>query len=231
VTRLISLEGPVNVRDVGDGRRVRAGRIFRGDNLDGLSPGDATVLFDGLGIRTVVDLRSETEAARAVLPAGVRWINAPVITAHGLANPMLDPDATDLGDYYRHYLADGPELVVAALRAVIDASAQPVLVHCAAGKDRTGVVCAILQSLLEVPTTEIVADYAFTATRMELIIGRLVAAHPEYADRMRGTSSPLMTATPETMERFLDGFDVGAWCNANGISDAEVARLRERLLL
>src|ERR1700748_946127 len=161
----IELEGAVNVRDLGglpttDGGATVPGRLLRSENLQELSPGDVTRLVDEIGLTTVVDLRSTNEVAiEGPAPldavAGVRHAHHPVLPEVGsntdviadalLARGRMDkvryPRDPVCGDYLG-YLEDRPDQVVGALRSIAHAGGAAV-VHCAAGKDRTGGVVAL----------------------------------------------------------------------------------------
>jgi protein tyrosine/serine phosphatase len=134
---------------------------------------------------------------------------------------------------YLGYLDDRPQAVVAALRTLARGGRGAAIVHCAAGKDRTGVVSALALAVAGVPHEEIVADYAMTAEVIEAIVARL-AATSTYGQDV--TSRDLASHTPraETMERVLallderHGGPVG-WLDAHGFGPDDQAALRARL--
>jgi protein-tyrosine phosphatase len=134
---------------------------------------------------------------------------------------------------YLGYLTDRPEAVVGALRALAGGGPGASVVHCAAGKDRTGVVCALALAVAGVGHDEIVADYALTAEVIDAIVARL-AASPTYAEDMEKRDPATHTPRAETMDRLLSLLDerwggpVG-WLDAHGFGGAERAALRARL--
>jgi protein-tyrosine phosphatase len=134
---------------------------------------------------------------------------------------------------YLGYLSHRPDNVVGALRALTSAPAGASIVHCAAGKDRTGVVCALALAVAGVPHEEIVADYAMTADVIDALVAKL-AASPTYAEDMDQQDIARHTPRAETMERVLallderHGGPVG-WLTAHGFGDGEQAALRARL--
>ena len=133
---------------------------------------------------------------------------------------------------YMSYLVRRPDSVVAAIRAVA-VSGGAVLVHCAAGKDRTGVVVALALDAAGVDRNAIVRDYLATRDRIEAIMARLVAS-PTYRAELAGHDPQSHAPIPGTMERLLALVDerLGgsvAWLAANGMTDAELERLQERL--
>ncbi len=254
----IELDGAVNVRDVGglpteDGRQVVTGRLLRGDNLQDLSPADVRLLVADIGLTTVVDLRSPQEIAaegpgpltrvgsvrharHSVLPE----IGAATdVAAAALATTRLNgaefryPDDLRCG-YYLGYLEDRPDQVVAALRGIATAQGA-ALVHCAAGKDRTGVVIALALRVADVRRDAVVADYAASAERISAILDRLRAS-PTYADDVNSRpSSDDDSPRAETMAAFLDQVDarhggVLRWLSGHGFGPGDVSLLRAKLL-
>jgi protein-tyrosine phosphatase len=134
---------------------------------------------------------------------------------------------------YLGYLHDRAEGVVAALRALAHGGPGAAIVHCAAGKDRTGVVCALSLAVAGVPHEEIVADYALTAEVIEGVVARL-AASPTYAEDMERRDVASHTPRAETMDRVLTILDerhggAAGWLDAHGFGTADQAALRARL--
>jgi protein-tyrosine phosphatase len=134
---------------------------------------------------------------------------------------------------YLGYLQDRPEAVVDALRALAHGGPGAAVVHCAAGKDRTGVVCALSLAVAGVPHEEIVADSALTAEVIEGVVARL-AASATYAEDMERRDIATHTPRAETMERVLAILDERfggplGWLGSNGFGAADQAALRSRL--
>jgi protein-tyrosine phosphatase len=169
-----------NFRDVGGyaaagGRQVRWGRLYRSDSLGKLA-GDDLARFTALGIRTVIDLRYPWEAdsgGRVPASAGVSYYNLSV--EHRPYDQAKLADVVDpvrfLADRYAEVAEDGTAELGEALRLIAATDSAPLVIHCASGKDRTGLLAAIVLSLLGVGEDDIVADYALTG----LATGRLVA--------------------------------------------------------
>jgi protein-tyrosine phosphatase len=133
---------------------------------------------------------------------------------------------------YLGYLSDRPEAVVGALRAIAGAPGASV-VHCAAGKDRTGVVAALALAVAGVGHDDIVADYALTAEVIDAIVARL-AASPTYAEDMEKRDVATHTPRAETMDRVLSLLDERwggplGWLSAHGFGPEDQAALRARL--
>jgi protein-tyrosine phosphatase len=134
---------------------------------------------------------------------------------------------------YLGYLSHRADNVVAALRALTTAPEGASVVHCAAGKDRTGVVCALALAVAGVPHEEIVADYAMTADVIDALVAKL-AASPTYAEDMEQRDVASHTPRAATMERVLALLDERhegplGWLTAHGFGTEEQAALRSRL--
>ena len=252
----IELENAVNVRDVGglpagNGARTRTGRLVRSDNLQDLSAADIRTLVDEVGVTTVIDLRSTPEVVSegpgplradervrhvhlSVLPEGGRNTDvASDALAIGRERAMAKSPADLATAFYFGYLDDRPDSVVGALRAIVEAPAA-ALVHCAAGKDRTGVVVALALSAVGVPRDVVVADYAATGERIEAILDRLRSS-PTYADDIDKMPAHEHDPRPEIMIRFLDLLDrdhggVLGWLAKHDFGPLDVERLRTKLL-
>ena len=256
--RWIELDGAVNVRDCGglatdDGRLIMQRRLLRGDNLQDLSADDVKLLVEDIGVTTVVDLRSPAEvesegpgpltrvgsvrhAYHSVLPEGGRATDVAAAALASRRDGALARYSEDLRTgYYLGYLEDRPDQVVAALRAIAQ-SPGAALVHCAAGKDRTGVVVALALTAAGVRRDAVVADYVASAERMGAILDRLRAS-PTYAADIdaRPTAADDDAPRARTMAAFLDqaGARYGgvlAWLSGHGFGPADVRSLRLKLL-
>jgi protein-tyrosine phosphatase len=251
----IDLVGAVNVRDLGglpgqDGRQTLGGRLLRSDNLQDLSPADVATLVDDIGVTTVVDLRSSAElASEGAAPldsvAGVRHVHHPVIPELGSATDAIAealltriqrdrsrfPDDPTCG-HYLGYLEDRPDQIVAALQSIARAPGA-VLVHCAAGKDRTGVVVALALTAVGVRPEAVIADYAATGDRIEAILGRLRRSRT-YAKDIDSQPVVAHLARPETMAAFLQQMDahyggVVRWLADHGFGDDDLRLLWAKL--
>ena len=259
--RWIEIEGVVNMRDLGglptaDGGRTAWRRLIRSDNLQDLSSEAVDHLVAAVGVRDIVDLRSETElhllgdGPLRVLetlthhhhsllpdrPSGSRRPADRSAQDTGLGSPWKKwdgrRDATFWADHYLGYLTERPDSVSAALD-VISRSAGATIVHCAAGKDRTGTVVAMALSVAGVPDEVIVEDYVLSAERIARILDRL-NAHPVYGDALR--SQPVADQQPraESMEAILralrDRFGGAAgWLREQGWREDDLTRLRTHL--
>lgn len=270
--RWIELQGAVNVRDVGgmttsDGRAIRPGALIRSANLQHLTEADVRVLVRDLGVRRVVDLRTDVE----VESEGPGRMHAqPDVIVHHLSlypdsdgepenvvafdetpadsNPAGGVRATDpvlpwqdekrscdrapVVTAYLRFLSRRPDSIVAALRAIAEPEGATV-VHCAAGKDRTGVVVALALSVAGVPLDSIAEDYALTQSRIELILAHLARStlyerEVTRPDQIPTASADVMGAALSAVETDFGG--VLSWLASHGWTERDTCALRAKLI-
>lgn len=259
--RWIELDGAVNARDLGglpttDGRTVRPGRLIRSDNLQGLSDRDVRTLVDVLQVRSVADLRTGVEVdlegpgpLTGVNEVEVRHLSLfpesgkTTDVAADEGKPVVLPWQERTVDerngrkgasaIYLSYLDERADSIIEALR-LIAYSPGATIVHCAAGKDRTGTIIALALAEVGVVRDAIVADYVRSAERIEGIFARL-SASSTYRDDLAAKDADAHAPKPATMERLLDAIDnefggVAAWLRAQGWSEQDAAALRAKLL-
>jgi len=242
-SRLIPLDGCLNFRDLGgyptaDGRVVRWRRVFRSDALHLLSPSDISRLLDDLRVRDVIDLRSSaelrSEGQGPLAEHDVRLHHVPLFDGEVREEDRERAAQISLADRYVFLTEVAGERIARVVTTIAGADAGAVF-HCAAGKDRTGVISAILLCLLGVPDEVIVADYVATRENLDAIVDRLNALEGYRA--MLATLPPdTMHAKPETMVEFLDRLraahgSVEDFATHAGVPPAVVGRLRDRLLV
>jgi protein-tyrosine phosphatase len=259
-TNWIKLQCAVNARDVGglataDGGTIRSGVLIRSASLRHLTESDVNHLVGDLGVRRVVDLRTDVEVDRdgpgalhgqpdvmihhlslypdtvdrTELPPGPRvepaaplpWQQERFATAHG---PVVAA--------YLRYLEQRPDSVVAALRAIAE-PAGATLVHCAAGKDRTGMVVALALTVAGVPRDLIAADYALTQSQIAAIVGHLARSdlygfEVGQPEKIPPASAAVMVSVLEAIDTDLGG--VLPWLVRHGWTGADTERLRQKLL-
>ena len=177
--------------------------------------------------------REEVERAveQAVLNEGDVEKALPSLADFG-RRPEKDP--SDLTSHYVGYVQNAGANVARALKVLADPDAGPTLVHCAAGKDRTGVVVALALSLAGVTRDAVVADYLRSAERADRILARLQATDA-YGPSLKDVPVADITPRAASMEGFLDHVDRAyggphALAAALGVTEEEVARIGVRLL-
>jgi protein-tyrosine phosphatase len=249
--RKLPLEGPRNFRDLGgyptrEGRRVRWGQVFRADSLAELTERDIAYL-ERLGLARVIDLRGDEEVRespnRLAGRAGFTYLRRPT-GDEGLtpgewarrfeAGEFGEIDASWLVRGYLRTLDERPHKIGAVLRELAGAKS-PAVFHCTAGKDRTGVISALLLLLLGVPRGVVVGDYSLTA----LYTGnRIPAADAWFAERGLDPdrAAHVLSSRREAMEETLDHLDANhdgpeafAREKAN-LTEREISSLRDWLL-
>jgi len=240
--RFVSLEGCSNFRDLGgwrtrSGRRVRTGLVFRSDGLHELSRGDVSHLRDRVGIRSVIDLRTPTEVEHethgALIEPPVRYHHVSLLPPRRAEARELAPGETfRLDRFYLGILRRGGAGVARVLELVA-ASSEPAVFHCAAGKDRTGVIAALLLAILEVEDAQIAEDYALTQRGLSGIASKLRRSRG-YADLWRDIPPESLHADADTIRSWLAGLraEWGSpddYARSAGVSDPTLERLRARL--
>ena len=238
--------GAMNFREVGglptaDGtRRLRRGLLFRSGTPQLMSEEAARRMVEDTGIRLVIDLRQEQEAARegqgglAAVPH--QRLSAPflVASAQQADTPVPVFQETDpLVPHYLGYLPSSEKSILTVLRTLSDPEAGAALIHCTAGKDRTGAVFILLLDALGIDRESIVADYAAGRNEIAAVFDTLIAL-PSYGERLSALSAEARNTEPETAERYLAALDAqfgGArgWLRSAGFADDELAALHERL--
>lgn len=214
-SRLVPFVGASNFRDLGgypttDGGFTHWGRLFRSDTLHELTDGDVALLRE-MGLKSIIDLRTATEAelsGRGLLGAeATDYFHLSVIDQdRGESSGIPAPIDESLANRYLWYLDIGRDALARAIGILGEASSYPLVFHCAAGKDRTGVLAALILDIVGVERQAIVGDYVLTASRMEAILERLLRNRAEGGMDYQFPASAL-TVEAATMEGFLDGVD------------------------
>jgi protein-tyrosine phosphatase len=255
--RLLEFEGVANFRDLGgyatsDGRRVRWGRLYRSGNFAAATSADQRAL-NGLGLVNLIDFRSEFEKAeepnRLLDPVEFEITEIPILDAGNQAMVEqltariesgdfgdFDPDAfmlTANAEFTSKYTGQ----LAAFMQEILDADGAPVVWHCTAGKDRTGIAAALLLRILGVPQATVVDDYmlskdqALQARRFDLFMLDLFKGQ-EAADKVRlllGVEERWLAAAFARIDQDWGDFD-SYRRQGLGVSDDEVARLQAALL-
>ncbi|MFM7763508.1 MAG: tyrosine-protein phosphatase [Acidimicrobiaceae bacterium] len=243
--RLIGLEAVHNFRDLGGyptvtGQVTKWRRLFRADGLYRLTPQDAQTVID-LGVRTVIDLRTQKEVQnRGTFPVKqfpVNFHHLPIIDATW--NDGDTPEIEDVVEFlvwaYREMLDRASEKFAAAIKLIADQDILPAVFHCAAGKDRTGVLAAFILSILGVPNEIISADYGKTVDGMKRLIEWAKVRQPELADAYANMPARFAASDPRAMTIILSDLDtkygsVQNYLREIGVDEKTFAALRADLL-
>jgi hypothetical protein len=250
-SRWIELEGAVNARV------VVPGVLLRSDNLQALTERDIDHLVQEQGLQVVLDLRTEVEIVlegrgplhdRSQVRIEHHSLYAPLrenAEAHANAQTVTPgssvwpqsrgeefQDEPPLVRSYLGYIANRPDSIVAAVREIANAEGA-VLVHCAAGKDRTGTVVALALDAAGVSREAIAADYMASVDRIEEIFARLRGSET-YRRELEGQDPHDHAPVPGTIERVLEVIDARyggavAFLEQHGLTDGELERLRTRI--
>ncbi len=247
------MEGGHNFRDIGgypamDGRHVARGLVFRSGTMSELSDRDHAIL-DGLGLRLICDLRSNSERSRrpSRLPEAAKyeiWSRDHQMSDGDVTEAIRKSDATPstvrgmvIESYRMLAYEQRPSYRELFLR--IAHGPLPLVFHCAAGKDRTGIAAALLLELLGVERVQVVADYVLTDqffTRgCELVAKDPFGKHftgvdPDIWEPMMRADPAYLAAMFETLEE-RHGSTEGFVRDELGLSDRDVAAIRDRLLV
>jgi len=242
--RHLSFEGAFNFRDLGgytttNGRMVKWRTLFRADAVHRLPDAELDQLAE-IGLRTVIDLRTGSEVEEGHLHDPNRGITHVHLDVLGQVwKPLdLDEDADArvvLSDLYVHMLDIGAPALSDAFRTLANADNLPAVFHCAAGKDRTGVLAAMVLSAIGVADHVIVADYAISGTNMAELVERLKRDRPEALTAMNDQPSAYLAAPPEAMGRLLAHVNaeygsMTGYVNSIGIDADVIDALAESLL-
>ena len=239
----LAIDGLVNIRDLGglvthDGKVVLHGKVFRSDNPRSLTEVGHGQFHERVAPRTVIDLRMALEVEREGYDLGpdVRVVNCPMTPQSGINQEQIDAGMCDnlIDDYMRQIDVNGA-YVAEALREIADPAHQPVVLHCTAGKDRTGITVAMLLDILGVSHRLIAADYHVTTKNMATTIERIRSAPVFKENGLAYAPDWIFASDTETMLAFLERMTAQyggaeAWARAQGITPAEIAGLRASLL-
>jgi len=250
--RTLGLKTAVNLRDIGgyptsDGRRVRWGRFYRSGTLNELSTEDVAAMAN-LGLTLICDLRSPEEVAESpedIARFGAVYQHSPVQATRDslrqLQAIMFRPESlSDImrASYNDVMLESNAGLIGGILRQMSDSANLPMLIHCTAGKDRTGVIAAVLLATLGVPDEVIAADYALSNLfyhRFRVYVG-VILKKVRWLGLSLDALHPLMIADGGMMSEMLVKLrakygTVEAYLTTRaGLTPVEVARLRENLI-
>ncbi len=244
-SRDLAWDGCLNIRDLGghpteDGEETRFGAYVRADNVERLSEAGWRSLVD-YGVRTVVDLRLEAEREGGTPPTlPLVSLHRPLLPDFGhpdwdainaLSRESTPPDSTrivyvEFLERYRHRFGEAVSTIAAA-----DGDGA-VLFHCMGGKDRTGLVAALLLRLAGAARVSVAEDYALSGTNLQARHDAWIEAasddeERELRTRICATPAEAMLAVLDTLDERYGG--AGGYLRAAGVEDDEVRAIRSRL--
>ena len=238
--RHLAIQGTYNIRDLGgyktrDGSLTRWGTLLRSDKLYHLSPASKQAIID-LGVKTIVDLRysieMETEPDDFAHSQVVHYMPMPLYELSGDGTLPAIPD--NLEEMYTMILDHRQGQIAKTFRTLFAPGALPGLYHCTAGKDRTGLMSALILGAVGVPEETIIEDYVLSARYLNHLLDQLrkqakqMGYDTAWYDR-------LLTCEPATMRRTLDHLakhygDIHSYLLKTGLSQAELEQYRQALV-
>jgi protein tyrosine/serine phosphatase len=248
-TRHVFFEACFNFRDLGgyptrDGCQLRWGALYRSDTLHRLTEADAQ-MFTALGLRTVIDLRSQTElddhGRLAVANDLLSWHHIPMLdnvklaVTAGADDRPAPPEPLPPGEGYFRIAEEFGRSLTAVFDLLTQGERFPAVFHCTSGKDRTGIVAALVLDVLGVPDDVIAADYVLTERARQRSGAWIKANEPAFAAFLAQVPPERRGVAPETILGFLERIrsqygSVPQLLAARGISAAQLDVLRTRLL-
>ena len=239
-TEKLPITGLFNARELGgmpakDGRTIRTHRLIRSDALDHLSEEDIELL-SSYPVQAVIDLRSESEAARnpdkILSDPRFTYYNYSLlpISADYQKNSLIqDTIQTSLGMLYVWMAENAKEAFAQVFRAILKEAPKTVLFHCAHGKDRTGMITALLYLLCGVSREDIVSNYAISYEYVKDLVAPLIAKNPpEVAHIFRSDEENIRMFLSHLDDKYEGKAEV--YMESIGLAKEEITSLRNLLL-
>ena len=244
--RIIGLAAVHNFRDLGgyptlSGQMTKWRTLFRSDGLHRLRDADDMAQVQQLGLKAVIDLRTEREQhEQGIFPTeeiavDFHHLSIVDVTWSDTETPEFDDEVEFLVWGYRDMLEIGSSRFADAMNVLAQANSLPAVFHCAAGKDRTGILAALVLSSLGVDDEHISADYGLTQDAMQRTIAWAQIHRPEMAERYASIPQAYLAADPRAMEIILSELaqqygSVRNYVREIGVADATVEALANLLL-
>jgi protein-tyrosine phosphatase len=241
--RIITLEGGYNFRDIGgyptvDGSHTRHGLIYRSGGLHALTERDQTTLKE-LGIRTSFDLREPSELQNHgadICGEGIEVVEVPTnLDREAMIQKLTnDPDDFRMVDFYLSSFAPRAAYHAGLFQHILNRLDQPMVIHCSAGKDRTGIIIALLLRVAGVTDEVILEDYARTYELLGRYQERQLKSYMNM-DMPANVIQELMGSHPATLQGLLTHLDeqwgsAEAYLKAGGATEDMFADFRARFV-
>jgi protein-tyrosine phosphatase len=245
--RLVQMEQVHNFRDLGgyptaSGATTKWRTLFRADGLHRLRAAADIEIVETLGLKSVIDLRTMREQQeQGIFPLDdieVDFHHVSIVDAtwsDSKETPQIEDPVEFLVWGYRDLLEIGSEKFALAIRILSNQENVPAVFHCAAGKDRTGVLAALILSTVGVPDDVICADYGLTRRSIEKTISWAKLHYPEMATRWTEINPVYLAAEPQAMQVILNDLvsahgSVINYVRSLGVSESEIQSLSALLL-
>lgn len=218
---------------------MRSGRLFRSDSLAAVSDADVRYIVDTLALRTAVDLRAGHEIDDhphgPLVDAGVAVYHRPIVDETRRRPEDSSPVARELDEIYALMLERFGDRFAAVVELLAEADGHPAVFFCAGGKDRTGLVAALVLGALGVPDEEIGTDYALTAENLPVLLERNRARAAARGVDPEVSEHELLVAEAATMLAVLERLraehgSVDGYLERHGVAPPTVQALRAGLL-
>jgi protein-tyrosine phosphatase len=247
--RVINFENIQNFRDLGgynvrEGKRVAQGRLYRSGGLLDMTPADKARFKDELKIKTVIDLTSpddvqKMQEIRLLEEIGAKYFNMALrwpVEDYYKQELELYVKTSDMGAVYLYRINDTgfAGILKQTLEILANPQYYPLLFHCGVGKDRTGVLAAMLLSLVGAADEDIITDYVLTELDAEEFRRRFYK-DPDIREEEKNLLGFSWWARPEYMQTFLDGLKekyggAAGYLKQYGAEKTLVRRLEKALL-
>jgi protein-tyrosine phosphatase len=248
LSRQINFQSIPNFRDIGGyrtnkGKTVAWRRIFRSGNLNRMTEEDFGKLKEEIRLATVIDLRSAEEIGRQGVglhsQSDIRYHNISFITDGGNreADERRFRTFSNMGQFYMDIVRDKGfgRRIIQAMEVIAEEENHPLIFHCAVGKDRTGVLSAMLLSVIGVQDSDIIEDYTMSGLYIEELLQR-ISSDPKIAEAVKPLPDYFWTATPESIILFLTTLrqeygSIPGYLELMGSDKTLVERLEKALLV
>lgn len=235
-TTIFVLDGCFNARDLSglttpSGLVIRPGTLIRSESLERLTAAGRRTLRER-GIASVIDLRDPREIERAVHLLGQDYVNVPVLDFDDREFWRQWRDRPPSVEYYRAWLERWPCTFTRAVRRIACARPGGVLVHCRLGRDRTGVVIALVLGVCGVSISDIADDYGLSALRLAALYDTLLSEtrSPERRAEILRERDCENLSMPAIVEELLAGMDISEFLLNNGMTRLKIQAIQLRLL-